>query len=353
MNRILKIAISMFVCAGWVVTIQAQDEVDVVAQETAVGETISGEFAKRYLLRVPQINTLSIYNTMLSSEDGNYLAQNPVELQTYTDLGLAYQYIAEDYLRRQLGLKADQGIIITNATASGEGYKNGFRSGDIVLQVDDESVDTQYDLVIALSENRGQQRRASIRRDGQHLDLVLVLSESNIQIATRWIIGVYVEEISDVTRNQLGIDGSAAITQLTDDGPALKNGMLEHDIITHINDKLINNLEDLRKIVGSSEGESLSLDVVRMGGRIRLELSPQEVPDALVNKRTDAALANVAAWNYHLPDAANMAHGVYRLGLVPLEGKSESTDDRLNRLEASIQRIEELLKSLHGDSDDH
>jgi len=172
----------------------------------------------------------------------------------------------------------------------------------------------------------------------------------------RWIIGAFVDEISDVTKAQLGLEGGAAITQLTDDGPARKKGMVEHDIITHINGKLINNLDELREVVGSSDGQKLSLDFVRRGKKISLEFEPQEVPDESSNSTglnriystyAQDLLINLA----HTPwTPSDLAQGEYELSLV-VDASVETTTARLDRLEASIKRIEEVLKDQLEDPD--
>ena len=85
--------------------------------------------------------------------------------------------MGEDYLRRQLRIEDDEGIILTAADESGQGFKNGFRDGDIVLQVDGKPVKTQYELVIALSQDRGNERKARLLREGKQLDLSVVLND--------------------------------------------------------------------------------------------------------------------------------------------------------------------------------
>lgn len=305
-------------------------------------------------------------NSGHASEDGHYLAQNQAELQTYYDLGLSYQYIEADYLRKQLNLPAGQGIIIEAAAKTGEGHKNGFRGGDIVLQVDQEPVDTQYKFVIALTEPRGEQRNVKLRRDGHDIDIIVRLDESDIKVEKRWIIGVYVDEISDITKSQLGIDGGVAITQLTDDGPAHNNGLVVHDIVTHIGGQPVNNPEELREVVGGCDGQELTLDVIRRGKKISVTLQPVETEQ-------DSTLRAVYNWSVVAPQAVDLTETLPRqqrywlqvmndqkgqiaywpeVKLDVTTTEPESVSDRLKNLEASMKRIEEVLKDKLNDDDD-
>lgn len=229
------------------------------------------------------------FNTGLASEDGHYLAQNAAELETYNDLKLGYQYIEEDYLRKQLGLEAEQGIIIAQVDATGEGARNGFLAGDIVLKIDQEAVDTQYDFVIELTKDRGQQRTAAVRRDGTLIHLPIVLTEAEVEVPSRWILGIYVDEISELAKAQLSLKGGIAITSFTEDGPAAQAGLLEHDIISQVNGTAISSLEDLRAVLKESNGEAVEVEFVRLGKRLKVDVTPQKLQEnvATVDAWTD------------------------------------------------------------------
>ena len=317
------------------------------------------------------LDAVGAYSGMHASKDGHYLAHDLVELKTYDDLGLSYQFIAADYLRKQLELPAEQGIIITAAATDGEGLKNGFQSGDIVLKVDDEPVDTQYDFVIALSKDRGSERLLQVRRNGSDETFRVKLTKTDVVAEKHWIIGVYVDEVSDLAKSQLAIDGGVAVTGLVDDGPAHSAGIVEHDIVSHINGQLVNSLDDLKKVVAEGDGAALNLTVVRRGKKINVSVQPVDSPrstmalartgiqmrwleaatnqagiDALASTDQVAEYESVFRVQSNLPDPQEE---FVRLQLVDDVAKGGSPDDaavadRLDRLEASMKRIEAALK---------
>ncbi len=297
---------------------------------------------------VPYLSAL--YGTGFASTDGEYLAQSNEELQTYYDLGMTYKYIAETYLRKQLQLPEEQGIIIQTTAGSGDGYKNGFRSGDIVLLVDETPVDTQYDLVQALAANRGTQKSAKIKRDGKPMDLVVAMSELQTKPNTRLIIGVHVDEIDDLVKAQLNVESGVAVTSLVDDGPAKQVGLLVHDVITQINGKPINNLDDLKNIVESSKGETVTLDVVRASRKLTIKVDPKAVP---VETVSDLAISRLLVGHRYLNpvtlrvEPTTIVHSATVEIQTTVNDSDELTvEQRIDRLIEQIADLQNQLKDL-------
>lgn len=225
--------------------------------------------------------TVLVENQMHASDDGNYLAQNEEELQTYHDLGLTYQYIESPKIRAQLQLDDGEGIIIDSVVEGKAGIKY-FQEGDLVLRVADEPVDTQYDFVIKLNENRGNPVDAQLRRDGEEFKVTLRLDPVVVQKPNRWIIGVNVDEMGDTLKSHLNVNGAVVIT-VTPDSPAEKMGIQVHDIITAINGSEINNLDELKKVVQESKGNPVKIELLRAGNKMTLELTPMQVTDTRVD----------------------------------------------------------------------
>ena len=67
----------------------------------------SVELTQRQAVPVPMIRAQQVWFNALTdqvkgfpAEDGHYLAQNELELQTYYDLGLGYRYLEDPLLRK-------------------------------------------------------------------------------------------------------------------------------------------------------------------------------------------------------------------------------------------------------------
>lgn len=294
---------------------------------------------------------LDAYRSMLAAEDGNYVAQTAEELQTYNDLKMDYQYIDSQQIRKHLELSPEQGILIAEADEAGIGYAAGFRSGDLVLQVGDESVDTQYDLVIALTGVRGKETAsAKVRRDGEVQQLAFTLTPVSIEKNTRWIIGVSVTEMSEVLKSHLHVEG-AVVDTVSEGSPAGKMGIMVNDIISKINGAAISNLDSLRAAVHESEGNPITLELVRSGNKMTLELTPEKFEEV------DGVpyLKNLPVINQFFIDSsvehearllANLAtdiDGTLTYSKYHTQGLGA---DQLDKLEAVSQQIQELQEQV-------
>ncbi len=223
---------------------------------------------------------LDIKSGMLPSSDGGYLAQDQAELQTYYDLGMQYQYIESQAVRRQLKLPVEQGLFVEAVTPGKGGDKAGFVEGDLILAVGASPVDTQYDFVIEVKGKRGESCPIEIRREGEPVTLSLQLEPidpASLEAAQRWIIGVSVDTASDALQSQL-LSTGVVILELTENGPAAAGGMQVHDVITRINGNQISTTDDLREIIGGSQGKPVRLEYYRGGKLQSLDLTPIEEP---------------------------------------------------------------------------
>lgn len=225
--------------------------------------------------------SLDIRSNMLPSSDGQYLAQDQAELQTYYDLGMQYQFLESPAIRRQLKLPEEQGLLVSSVTAGKGGEKTGLLEGDLILSVGSTPVDTQYDFVIEVKGKRGESAPVEIRRDGVPVILTLQLEPidpATLQAGSRWIIGVHVDTASDALQSQLQSAG-VVILELTENAPAINGGMKIHDVITRINGSQISSPDDLRKIVGEAKGQSVRVEFYRGGKLQSLDLTPIQEPE--------------------------------------------------------------------------
>ena len=210
------------------------------------------------------------------SLDGEFADSDWLLVQTYMDLGLKFQPVEPAYLARQLGLPEGQGLIVREQDESGAGFKNGFRVGDIVLAVDDVIIGSTTDVMATLAAARGSQSLVKAKRDGDPIELTIKLSEPDPpQSPQRWILGIYLESISELAMAQLNLEGGIVVTRLIDGGAAGKSGIVKHDIITHVAGQPVHSPEQLREILAKSNGEKLKVDFVRGGNKLSVTFAPE------------------------------------------------------------------------------
>ena len=86
-------------------------------------------------------------------------------------LGVTIQSVGDDNAE-SLGLKPDEGALITDVTPGGPGAKGGVQVGDIVLTVNGHAVTSNTDLTRQVATARaGDVLHLGVLRDGRHVDV--------------------------------------------------------------------------------------------------------------------------------------------------------------------------------------
>ena len=293
-------------------------------------------------------------NDALAAKDGNYLAQSQEELQTYYDLDMDYQYIESNLIRDQLGLETGEGILIQSCEKSGDGYAAGFREGDLVLKVGDEPVQTQYQFVIAITKQREQEKgSALVRRGGKKLTLKFELTPVEVKEASKWILGVTVDDLGEALQSQLQIDG-VLVTSVAQDSPAKEMGIAVNDIIVEIDEFKIKNFKDLRGAVQESQGKTVSIELLRAGNKMSIELEPTKVVVDSNRFQLQAPMYNLKQYvqlttnQSRYIDAIPVYKDMVNSNRGEAAGTSEKLDELTRKLSEIQKQIDEMKKSLEN-----
>lgn len=326
-----------------------QKKVESVYRNDVLHEWIHPSLQSRAtLLNQPgEQNPMTIYwssNNYLAAPDGKYAAQTKEELQTYLDLGITYQYIESPTVRKVLGLKKDQGIIIEKVSKEGMGIAAGFESGDLVLEVAKKPVDTQYKFVIELTENRGKPTPVRLMRNGKEQRFVVKLAPVEIKEKKRWLIGVSAEEISDVLKSHLKTHG-VVVNSVIKETPAMEMGIQVNDVIVKIGDTKTTKIEDLQAAVQKTKGESVTVDLIRSGNKMTMEITPslaKESPKS-VPVVWGAGEEGVFPLIYQ-----NALHG-NTLKTVPIQWYSPFTDaTKAGSPQTAIEKIDQISSQIES-----
>lgn len=255
----------------------------------------------------------------------------------YYDLKLEYEDIKSDNVRRLLKLENGQGVIVANCDESGQGFAAGFRKGDVVLSVGEESIGNQYDFVISVNELRGQKDAiATVFRNRAEMELEFKIDPIQERPAHRWIIGVSVEETSELLQTHLGVQG-VSVTGVNSGSPAEKMNLLVHDIILKINQQKVQTLDDLRLAVQPSKGKTVSMDLLRKGNRMTLELTPMKVEER-VEREVDAVASY--RWSCLAPDKR----------IADPVAKYEQVTEMMTKLSKQVQQLQQQIEQLKQDT---
>ncbi len=85
-------------------------------------------------------------------------------------------------LRAHFGAPADQGVLVSRVEKGSPAAKAGLQAGDVIAQLDDQPVETPWDLTLAVrGHDTGDTARISAWRDGRPLDFEVALEERERQ----------------------------------------------------------------------------------------------------------------------------------------------------------------------------
>ncbi len=165
-------------------------------------------------------------------------------------------------LAQEKGIKDMNGVYVTGLAEKGAAADAGIQEGDIIVKVGN----TDTKKVSELQEQIGQFRPGdevliTLIRDNKELEKKMVLKniEGNTEIvkvekpSSLAELGANFQEVSKGEMKKLGISGGVKVSQLYS-GKLRQAGMKEGFIITEIDNKRINNLDELSKALAGKKG---------------------------------------------------------------------------------------------------
>ena len=188
-------------------------------------------------------------------------------------IGVGIQPVTKE-LAESFGLKNTQGALIGNVEKDSPGEKSGLQAGDVVLALNGKPVERSIDLprmVGLLKPN--VKAMLKVWHDGREKEVDITLGEMpNDSIAAADTpntapakLGVAVRSLTDEERKKLDITGGVLVEQVS--GAAARAGIQMGDVILGVNNKPVNNPEQLLQLVDAAKGKVAVL-VQRQNARI-------------------------------------------------------------------------------------
>lgn len=180
-------------------------------------------------------------------------------------------------LMKDKDLKVTQGAYVAGLTDNGAAEAAGIREGDIILKIAGSAIKTTPELQEQISRYRpGDIINVTILRDNKELDLPVTLRNKhgetgiirNVKNTTNTasFLGASFESISDKEKTKLKINNGLKVIKLQS-GKLLSSGIKEGFIITSIDKKPINTVEDLVTYLENKRGGVLIEGVYENGVR--------------------------------------------------------------------------------------
>ena len=205
-------------------------------------------------------------------------------------LGVEIQEIGPD-LAQALGVKKNEGVLISRVGSGSPAGKSGIQRGDVVLRFNDKPVSTPNELRnVVASVKPGKKAPALILRNGKQITLSIDVDEQpgDMRTAIRGAepgsppapgrpeagddtLGMHMETLTADRAGRLGYNGlkGVLITDVADEGPAADAGLRQGMLIVEANRTPVANVREFRKLVNATDSGQHLLLLVYMGDSSR------------------------------------------------------------------------------------
>lgn len=171
--------------------------------------------------------------------------------------------------------KHSSGALLIDIVKDSPAEKAGLKRGDLVLKIDDHSIDDAADLKNTIGMYApGTRIKVSIERDGSTDTFFVKLSSLDDEVAgdgSALLDGVTLENLDDKYRYRLQIPESVdgvLITEIDADSEAAEQGIRPGDVIVQVEQSPVSSLKELSKALGSKKRRTFKRIYVYRNGRV-------------------------------------------------------------------------------------
>jgi serine protease Do len=192
-------------------------------------------------------------------------------------------------MAKAFGLPHGGGALIGDVTPSSPAAKAGIERGDVVLELNGQTVNGPDDLSVRISQMApGSVAHLKVFRNGQSKDMEVTLGEypeKGGSTTTRSggeapanLKGVKVQNLTPDMAKQLGLSSSTTgvvVNQIDPLSPAAAAGIQQGDVIQEVNRKPVRNVEQYDQALAGTAGQAILLLVNRGGTTHFVVVQPQ------------------------------------------------------------------------------
>ena len=215
-------------------------------------------------------------NTLIKSQTGSYIGYSfaipesivrkvVVDLKEYgfvqrALLGIMFRPVDQDFLDnegKELGIAEIGGVYVAGVTEGGAASEAGIRKGDVILSIDGVALNSSATLQEQIARRRPNDKVVlTVKRDGKvkQFEVVLrnkadkpeLLAHEDVDVVEA--LGGKFQEAGEKLCRQLEIKGGVQVVSVKADGILARAGVKQGFVITHINDKAVRSLDDMRRL---------------------------------------------------------------------------------------------------------
>lgn len=195
-------------------------------------------------------------------------------------LGVSVQEVSSD-LAKSFGLKKPHGALVAEVVKNSAAEEAGIQPGDVILSFDDKTINKSADLPpIVGGSPVGETVSVKILRNGKTKTLKAKLKPIESETASadgsieNSVLGVELEELDPKLLSKLNLPFGVGVTDVVQNGPAQKAGVMPGDILVTVNFQPVESIEKLKTIMKKvPKGRSIPIRVVRGNRSIFLPLT--------------------------------------------------------------------------------
>lgn len=230
-------------------------------------------------------------NTLIQSQTGSYIGYSfavpesivkkvVVDLKQYgvvqrALLGIGFHVINQEFIDRmgeETGIKEIGGIYVGSVEEGGAASEAGIRKGDIITSIDGVAVNDAATLRERIARHSPNDRvKISVKRAGQvkHFEVTLRNKAGKTDLVTKEdtdvaeALGGKFADAGERLCRELDIRGGVQVVGVKADGILARARVKEGFVITHINDRSVYSLADMRRMTG----KITSIDGIYPNGR--------------------------------------------------------------------------------------
>ena len=168
-------------------------------------------------------------------------------------LGITIQDVTDELVKEKK-LSRIEGVYINGLRENGAAIEAGIEVGDIIISINSMKVNSTAELQEKIAKFRPKEKvKILIKRKGKtkHFDVVLRNMQGNTGIirSTDLVLGAKYEELDKDIIDRHRISGGVKVVDVGD-GPLMEMGLKNGYIITSINDKKVNEVDDIKNNLG-------------------------------------------------------------------------------------------------------
>lgn len=201
-------------------------------------------------------------------------------------VGISFLELNRDRAK-ELGVEDITGLIVQDAVPGGGAEKAGIRKGDIITKIDGRTILSSSDLQERVYRLRpGDKVKLTYKRDGKERDVTVTLQEDKAagaaakkdEAAKRSATEIYNKlgagfvPATDAQKKQFGISSGVVVSQVHREGLFDYYNVPRSLIITHVNSKPVNNIDDIENALADTQRGLVRLRGVSADGGL-IELS--------------------------------------------------------------------------------